>query len=251
MAEYYIREADSDEARGPYDQTKIADLIEAGRASGDTLYYDEIQDDWFPLHDLSEFRDILNPQQNRIQLRAKSEARTVRVSEDTQPPVTVDEMLAAAEGKSEETKHLKVTEKRREKAASISLPALGIMFALSAFMQIYGNWSAIETLREAFEWEALWGHPLLILGAVDLFLMLCCFLSVTDIFPIIRVRAMLGLGYFTYFFWSWGEYPQSIAAAISSLAIYICTVTLNLYLMIFFSVVGILGMGFLASSLFF
>ncbi len=251
MAEYYIRDADSDEARGPYNETKIADLIEAGRASGQTLYYDETQDDWFPLSDLSELSDVLNPQQKRIQLRAKSDSRkVVRISEDTRPPITVDEMLAAAEGNSEETKHLKAKAIRRDKAASLSLPALGVIFALSALMHVYGSWDTITVLREEFQWAKLGANPMLILGCVDLFLMLCCFLSVTDIFPVIRVRAMLGLGYFTYFYWSWGEYPQSIAAAVASLAMYVCTVTLNLYLMIAFSVLGILGMGFLATSLF-
>lgn len=246
MAEYYIREAESDEARGPFDENRIADLVEAGRASADTLYYDDEREDWFPLSENETFDEVFNPSVKRVQLKAKEAGTGRGYEEEARPPVTVDEMLAAAEGKSEDTRHLKVKEKRAAQAAGISLPVLGIMMLLAAFVNLYPHLDVISVIRTDKEWGLLLQYPMIIVGLFDLFLMLCCFLSVTDAFPLLRFRAMIGLGYFTYIFWSWGELPQALAVAIGSLSIYICTVTLNLYVMILFSVLGIIGMGSLA-----
>ena len=202
MAEFYIREADSEEARGPYPPERIADLIEAGRASADTLYYDEAREDWFPISEIPELQNTFHPQEKRIHLRTKSQqaAETNRPpaleqEDEVRPAVSVNEMLAAAEGKSAETKHLKAREKRMNKAAALSLPALAIMMALCAFTDIFPHWDAVMTLKEERTWSLLLQYPMLILGVVDVFLLLCCILSATDAFPIIRMRAMLGLAF--------------------------------------------------------
>ncbi len=246
MAEYYIREADSEEARGPYTPERIADLVAAGRASADTLYYDEEREDWCPLSEGKEFQPILHPEEKRIHLKARGLPPPIESDESARPPVTVDEMLAAAEGTSAETKHLKAQEKRMNKAASISLPALALMLALCAFIDIFPYWDVVMTIKEERTWSLLLEYPMLILGLVDVFFLLCCLLSATDAFPLIRVRAMLGLGFFTYIYWAWGELPQSLAVAVGSLALYVCTVTLNLYAMILFAVLGIASFGALA-----
>jgi hypothetical protein len=254
MAEFYIREADSDEASGPYTPERLADLIEAGRASAATLYYDETREDWFPLSGHPELQQVFHPEEKRVHLRQRQQptARPPALDQaDTErPPVTVDEMLAAAEGKSRETRHLKAQERRMTKAASTSLPVLALLMALCAFIDIYPYWDVVNIIRQERTWSLLLEYPMLILGLVDIFLLVCCVLAVTDAFPLIRVRAMLGLGFFTYIFWSWGELPQSLAIAVGSLCIYLCTATLNLYVVILASVLGIVSLGALAAMTF-
>lgn len=243
VSEYYIRQPEENEARGPYTVPKISDLLESGKANRDTLYYDEDKDDWLPIVDNVNLRDILFPEKKRLNLKAKEVANSLNQEDATAPAVTVDEMLAAAEGKTEDTKHLKVKASNMEKAATISLPALGIIMLLSGISNIYPGIAILQQVMDDKEYMLLLQHPLLILGIFDLFLALCCFLSVTDSFPLIRFRAMVGLGYFAYIFWAWGELPQLIAVAAGSIGAYICSMTLNLYLMIICAIAGIAGMG--------
>lgn len=247
MSEYYIRQPDEDEARGPYSVPKIADLLETGRANRETLYYDEAQDDWVALIDNPGLRDVLFPDKRILHLKSKDLTNSLEQEDDRAPSVTVDEMLAAAEGMTEDTKHLKSKGLSMEKAASLSLPALGIIMALSAVANLYPG---IDLLRDVIadrEFGLILQNPLLALGIIDAFLALCCFLSVTDVFPILRFRAMAGLGYFAYIFWAWGEYPEMAAVAAGSLAVYTATLTLNFALMVICVIVGIAGMGALAA----
>lgn len=251
MSEYYIRQPEENEARGPYTVPKISDLIENGKADRDTLYYDEEKEDWIAIIENVNLRDVLFPEKQRLNLKAKEVANSINQEDDASArTVTVDEMLAAAEGKTEDTKHLTTRASNMEKAAAISLPALGIMLLLSAVSNIFPGLSILQTVMDDKEYLLLLQHPLLILGIFDLFLALCCFLSVTDAFPLMRFRAMIGLGYFAYIFWAWGEVPQLIAVAAGSICIYICTLTLNLYLMVICAILGIAGMGALAALAF-
>ncbi|MGE9294474.1 MAG: GYF domain-containing protein [Puniceicoccales bacterium] len=255
MAEYYIREVDSEEARGPFTLERLGDLIEAGRATPQTLYYDEEQDDWFPLSENEAFYPILNKEAKRIQLRrsdtASQSALPPAPAVKEPPPVTVDDMLAAAEGTSKETRYLRARQKRMNIAASLSLPALAVMMFLCVFTDIYPYWDTVQLLYSERDWALLLEYPMLILGLVDVFFFICCILSATDVFPLLRVRAMLGLGFFTYIFWSWGELPQSLAVALGSFSIYVCTATLNLYAMVVFAALGIASFGALAIMNFF
>jgi len=89
----------------------------------------------------------------------------------------------------------------------------------------------------------LFQHPWLMIGLIDAFFMLCCFLNVTDAFPLIRVRFMFGLGYFGFLYWSWNDIPSMGAAVVASIAIYMCTASLN-----FFAICISVGLGIVASG---
>ncbi len=248
MAEYYIQEPGSDEAKGPYDPSRIADLMEAGKASEQTLYYDEDREDWLPLMECEEIRNAVNPQQKALGLRPKDVAEdSLNQEDELLPEQRVDDMLAAAEGNTEETRHLKKRARQAETAAAISLPALAVMMLMAAIVNVWPNVSVINAIQDNGEWGQLISHPLLVVGVFDLFLTLCCILSVTDAFPLIRFRAMLGFGFFTYVFWSWGDTNMMVAVALGSIAAWVCTVTLNLYAMIAGAVLGIIGMGAVAA----
>ncbi|MGE9295688.1 MAG: hypothetical protein ACQKBV_05315 [Puniceicoccales bacterium] len=247
MGEYYIREPESEDAKGPYDPGRIADLMEAGKASEATLYYDEDREDWLPLMECEEIRVAIQPQTKPLSLKPREEATdSLNVHDEQLPEQKVDDMLAAAEGNTEETRHLRKRSRQAETSAAISLPALAVIMLLAAIIDLWPNLPVITMIQNEGNWGLLLSHPLLIVGIFDLFLTLCCILSVTDVFPIIRFRVMLGLGYFGFIFWSWGEVPQMAAVIAGSLAAWVCTITLNLYAMVVCAVVGILGMGAVA-----
>jgi len=247
MLEYYIRQPEEPEARGPYTLDKLKDLVEKNKADRDTLYYDENQEEWINVLENADLRDGLFPDKQHLSLKAKEVADSLNTPDAGGGRLTVDEMLAAAEGKTEDTRHLKKRETNMERAASLSLPALGVMMLLSAVSNLYPSIDLIQLIRDEKDYMLILQEPILIVGVIDAFLALCCFLSVTDAFPIVRFRVMLGLGYFGYINWAWGELPQLFAVIAACLGAYIATLTLNLYLMVLAILLGILGMGALAA----
>jgi len=257
--EYYIRSADSEESRGPFTLDQITSLVDASQVDRDTLYYDDKSEDWHTIESNEELRKVVFPEKVKLGLKAKAkdDMDLLNAGEDELAPVTVEDMLAAAEGDTEDTKHLKTQEKLRDKAAAMALPALGAIMALSAFNNLFPNFKYMQTLVEEKDFMILIQHPLFAVGIIDAFLALCLFLAVVEIYPMVRLRAAVGLGYLGFFHWAqWfngdpnAQYLM-ITAIAGSLGVYVCTLTLNFFVMITFTLLGVLGMGGYAFFMFF
>jgi hypothetical protein len=248
MAEYYIREPGTEEARGPFDEDKMTSLADAGQVTLETLYYDEASSNWVPVGGNANLKALLFPERKKLGLKKdSSEVKLINKPEDTKAPaITVDQMLAAAEGESKETKHLTEKRKSEEKAAALALPVLTVMMVLSGLANIIPHLSLLHDVFANHKWMRLLEQPFTVVGLIDFFIALCLFLNVNGIFPIVRFRAMLGLGYFGYYYWSLGDPIGLMSALAAGLGLFVCTITLNLYLMILFAVLGVLGMGSLA-----
>ena len=256
--EYYIRQPDAEEARGPFTVDKLLSLVEAEQIDNETLYFVEETEDWVPVSSNEALRRELFPEKKKLNLKPKTagDMNLLNVEEDDDPGVSVDEMLAAAEGDTEETRHVKNRIRMQEKAAALSLPVLGVIMLISAFINIFPNISVINLVINEEEFGLLLQSPLLMAGLLDFLLGVFLLLAVAEIFPILRFRAMLGFGYYGFFHWAqwYNGDPNSLYLMASSMAaslgIFICTLTLNLYLMVTFSLVGIGGLGGYAYLLF-
>ncbi len=257
--EYYIRQPDSEEARGPFSVDKLASLAEADQVDTETLYYVEDSEEWLSIVSNENLRLEVFPEKKKLTLRPKTseDLNLINVEEDETPAVTVEEMLAAAEGATDETKHVKERVRLREKAAALSLPAIGLIMLLSAFNAMFPNFDVITRVIDEEDYMALLQYPLPVVGLFDLAMAVFLFLSVTEIFPMLRFRAALGLGYFGFFHWAqWhtGD-PNSfflmVTAVAGSLGIFVCTLTLNFLLMVVSAFLGIVGMGGYAYFMFF
>ena len=251
VEEYYIRQPDSEDARGPFNMEKLSSLVEIDQVDKETLYYDDEKEEWLAFGDNSELASRVFPEKKKLILRAKSDEDMdmLNASEDEIEAISVSDMLAAAEGDTEETKHLKESAKWQEKAATLSMPVLGMIMFISAFNNIFPNYSVIMDIVDDENYLALLEKPLLLVGLWDLFLAIFLGLSVSDIFPMVRFRAMLGLGYFGFYHWGqWqtGDENSMImmaAGIMGSLGVFVCTLTLKMTLMIFFGACGLVGMG--------
>lgn len=241
MAEYYIRQPESDTARGPFDLQRIADLVEADQVDRETLYFDEDSEDWYPIFGNPDLRNVIFPDKKHIGLKSKAVIETLNSDEPDAPPMEVNEMLAAAEGKTKETKHLRKLEISRDRAAAVSLPALGVMMILSAAALLGPLYPQIQLIFTEQDYWKILQNPMMIVGCVDIFLALCCFLSVTDSFPLIRFRAMLGVGYFCYTAWAFGEVVPMGASAFAGVGIYMATANLTFPVMVAAAIAGIGG----------
>ena len=136
--EYYIRSADSDTARGPFSIDKLASLAEADQVDNETLFYREDTEEWLAIGANDELRRQVFPEKKKLGLKAKTDEDMdlLNAEEDEIPAITVDEMLAAAEGDTDETRHVKDKVRLQEKAAAMSIPAIGLIMLVSAFNNV-------------------------------------------------------------------------------------------------------------------
>ena len=137
----------------------------------------------------------------------------------------------------------------QERTAALSVPILGILLLISALSVLYPSWNIVSAIinEEEGAVKLLFQRPVVLLGALDLIMGAFLLLNATEIFPLIRFRAMLGAGFFGVIYFSNfinGD-PQGLVMALSSVAfgigLYICTLTLNFPLMIGSAAIGIAG----------
>jgi hypothetical protein len=250
MSDYYIRERDNEEARGPYSIGKLATLVESGQITKATLYFDEDKSAWLPLGDSVQFSESLFPERRKLILRTVADdADAVGRGKDAAAPTAepagpdVNEMLAAAEGRTEETRHLRKRQRSAEAAGYYLCPVMGLAFAMSGFSLLYPNLDFLHELVSNGHWGQLLQAPFVWIGFVDLFIALCCFLAVTDLFPFVRVRAALGCGFALYVGWAAGDNLYLMAMAAAMVGIWIATCTQRMWLMLaaFAAMLGGLG----------
>lgn len=253
--ELYVRQPDSDTARGPFTIEKLVSLVDAGQVDGETLYYDDEKDDWVNLRANDELRKLIFPERKRLALRKREqeELNLINKPEDEEAsrakPIDVDEMLAAAEGDTEDTRHLKMAAIWRDRTANVSIPLIGVLMFISAASNIAPAWSLLDALvYQTVELTAVFERPLLIVGVLDILLGIALFLKVTEIFPLLRFRAMVGMGYFGLFYWAqwYNGDPNALYAMLGALGgnlgIFICTLTLNFSIMMTGAILGVSGM---------
>jgi len=263
---YYIREPDVEEAEGPFPVEHLQSWGEIGRISAETLYYDDELEAWAKIGSNEALKAQIFPVKKKLVLKKmdepepepapresaageSTEPTTAEDEEDAAEKPSVDAMLAAAEGNTEETRYIRQQQQSREKAASLSLPVLATIMAVSALTYIYPSWDIIQLFLEENPdaMGAALQQPLLFLGALDLFFALTLVLGATSVFPLLRFRAMLGSGFFAVTYWTAGLYgdPHGMLVALcllaSGLAVFVITLTLNLRLVLLFACIGLAG----------
>ncbi len=241
--EYFIRSAEAETARGPYDIDKLITLAEAGQVSVETLYYDDDLEAWVALGSNSELREKIFPKRKTLKLRKKedSQVESLNAADDAREgaDISVGKMLAAAEGTTEETRYVRTKAQWQNRAAALSAPALAILLLASATSLIYPSWQTVSGFfsDEPESFTVLLQQPLLLLGAFDLIMGGLMLLAATDFYPILRFRAMLGAGFFGVLYladYAHGDANGIYLAASTALfgvGIFVCTLTLHFRLM--------------------
>src|SRR4051812_3019899 len=136
--ELYIRNASETEARGPYNYEQLTSLAETGGVTPETLIYDATTEQWVALNSNAELMAVAFPEKKKLILKAK-EIKTLNKSDENAKAITVDDMLAAAEGRTSDTADKKDPAIAMARAAKI------------------GMWSAVVTLIAAAAGEILPG----------------------------------------------------------------------------------------------
>ncbi len=249
MPDYYIRTPENAESRGPFNIPKLLTLAEAGQITENTLYFDEDKEEWVPIALNSELKEQVFPEKKKIELKvdvnAGEQADGVG-GDDEITDINVEDMLAAAEADTPETRHLKQAEKSLNRAATIAGTGLGVVALASAIALIVPHIQIISALMNEENMGAIINYPFLMLGLFDLLIAVFLFLSVTDIYPIARARAAFGVGFGIYVGWSMGM-PLLVAAwGLGSFGLFLGTLSQRFSLMILSIIIGVGGHGYIS-----
>jgi len=224
--EFYIRSESETEARGPFNGEQLNSLAEAGQVSLETLYYDASTEDWVAIGSNAEVKAIAFPEKKKLIIREESEdvpeSDLNEEASDSSPPISVHDMLAAAEGRTPDTKSRADHAAIRAKAANIGRLAAIAALAVAAAAEVLPVVDAVS----AGDVAGILTYPLSILGGLDLVLAVLLVLGVTTIYPFLRFRAAFGLGFVGLVYWTQGESTPVLLVSIGSVGLYLCTIFL-------------------------
>ncbi|MFT5622236.1 MAG: hypothetical protein ACI9FZ_000156 [Bacteroidia bacterium] len=154
--------------------------------------------------------------------------------------------LAEAVQITETSRHLKKKEASLQKSTALSNSSIGLMMMLSAVFLLAPHFSTINEAISAGKISTIFNYPFIVVGLFDFIMAALLFLSVTEIYPLLRGRAMLTLGFGIYVGWALGDPIILIASAAAGLGIFYATIAQSLTTMLVAMALGIGGNATLA-----
>jgi hypothetical protein len=236
--EFYIRNASETEAHGPFTQEQLVSLAEAGKVDPQTLYYEAGTEQWIAIGANTELKALVFPEKRRLTIKPKDRIESVNSAADLAPPISVNDMLAAAEGRTAETRDKRDKNVGMERAARIGRYACILMLFLSMAGLLLPSITEIANL----DWQALVANPYVYFGVFDFALMLFLILGEMALYPVVRFRCALGLGFLAILFWCQGEVVPIAALAAGSIGLYLTTIFVSYIMLALVSGVGLAGM---------
>lgn len=248
MSDYYIRTPDNQSSRGPFDGSKLQTLAEAGQITENTLYYDEEKEEWIPIALNEALKKVVFPERDRLHLRVNEKEDAAKQDDEAnaESQLDVEIMLAAAEGTTRETKHLKKRAKSFDKAAEIATTGIGLMFLGSATWLIYPHYQLIVNFISEDTYAPILNYPFLLMGIFDLVMALFLFLAITETYSILRGRAMITSGFGIYVGWVLGDPSFMLAAVLGGIGIFVATIAQTYTTMLVAILCGVMGNAYLA-----
>jgi len=248
MSEYYIKQPDTDHARGPLSLEQLISLAETGNITEDTLLYDEISEKWKPLTAFHDLLPLVFPEKkklslNRIEAVPTEDHVASEIAEGkVKPKVSTESILAAASGDTKETKHIGNRRKSKEKAAELAVPGIGALLAICAVALIFPSKNLVIAALSSE--EAVFGiliNPMVLLGLVHAAFSVGVFLGVTSLFPYVRFFAALAFGMMGYLFWAWENPLLAGGAMLMSAGLFGATISTRYFWMLLSLMLGFVG----------
>lgn len=239
--EIYIRNESETEARGPFTFAQLADLADAGQVDGKTLMYNATTEQWVALETDAEVMAGVFPPKRKLTLRNK-EIATLNKANDRSKPISVDDMLAAAEGRTTDTKGKADPELAMARAARVGMLGGILALLLAAGGEILPGSAALMAL----DVEKLLAQPLVLLGVADVVLAVLLGLGMTSLYPLIRFRAALGFGLIGFMLYAQGQHEPLLHLGAGCLGLYSCTVFVRLLPALLAALAAAGGMGMLS-----
>lgn len=246
MADYYIRSPESAESRGPFDLNKMLTLAEAGQITENTLYYDEEKEEWVPLGANSALCAEVFPVHQKLELKPdlNKHSKKLKLNKSMDDEVSgegVEDMLAAAEGVTSDTKHVKARAKSFEKASYFATNGIALAMLLSAAYLLIPQSATLITHISEQTYTQLLTYPFMCVALLDLALALFLFLAATEFYGMLRARSMITVGFALVVGWSLGDTLLMAVWAAGGVGVFLATISQRFSTMILALVLGIGG----------
>ncbi len=277
MNEYYVRSPDSENADGPFTQEQLRDLAASELIQIETLYCEEGMEDFAPFSENPDLWEQIKPAaRQKLKLRLpntpaptgteaksksnptppgadslkateiKPKARTkAAISKPEDESGNIGQMLAAAEGKTEQTRHIRHLKRSRALAVATLLPSVVLALLLSISVVVQPSWEAIFEMFKSgnYSIDLLTQNGILLFALADLFLAIGIGLGHTGLFPLLRFRCAIGLGFFFFLFYSRQEWLAVYAASALHVGVFAATLCVRFFATFFFSTLALAGGG--------
>jgi hypothetical protein len=239
----YIRNPSDTEARGPFTARQVADLADAGQVTPQTLVFEAGTQQWMTVGSLPDLMTIVLPEKKKLTLKAK-EFKPLNQPDVLEKKLDVQDMLNAAEGKTEETASRRDPTEAMSRAAAVGRygAILGLLLAAVA---------ALFPLRDALlalDSTKVLAQPLACVGFFDLALAVLLALGVTATYPLTRFRAAAGLGLVGFTYYAQGFGMELTLTTFGCAGIFFCTIVVRMVPALLAAALSIGGMGLLAWS---
>lgn len=224
MAEYYIRTPDRDESRGPFTPEQLLSLAEAEQVDINTLYYDDFKEEWLPIATNPELKEKVFPKKEKLKLRIdqhedteekKDKKEKKKKDAKEKAKSTVSDMLAVAEKDTKDARSKRRQEQSFKRANFINTNGLCLIMLLSAATLLVPHLAFIKeiTSDRSTSLKLLLNYPLIILGFLDLIMSIYVYFGDRKLNPVLRLRAMLTLGFGVYIGWALDDLYILLASA--------------------------------------
>ena len=241
--EIYVRGATDSEARGPFTMEQLVSLVEAGQVSTETYFYDALTEQWLLISSSPEMKALLWPEKKKMGFKQKDFKLVNEDRANSETPITVQQFLAAAEGKTEDTKDKQDKSVMMMNASIWGTRSAAVISLLSATALILPGIDSVI----AMDLTKMAQTPLVFLGLVDVVIGLLLLLGVISLYPFVRFRAVFGLGFMGFLFITQGQLTPLIAVAAGSVGLYFCTIFLSYIPLAVAALMGLGGMAMLAT----
>ena len=239
--EIYIRNESETEARGPFNIEQVSSLVDAGQVTPETLVYEAATEQWIALRANPELMAAIFPEKKKLVLKQK-EIKTLNKPDENAKAITVNDILAAAEGRTDDTKDKSDPEIAMMRAAKVGMIGATVALLAAAAGEVLPATDALMSMDPA----KILAQPLVLLGVLDLVLTVMLGLGMVALYPFVRFRAALGLGLTGFIFYAQGLPSPLLAAAAGCAGLYLCTVFVSMIPVILATAAGVGGMGALA-----
>jgi hypothetical protein len=241
MQEIYIRNPTDTEARGPFNVEQVTSLADAGQVTPETLYYDATAEQWVALSTNADLMAAVYPEKKKLLLKAK-DIKPLNRTDENAKAITVDDMLAAAEGRTEDTADKKDPEIAMLRAAKVGMWCAFAAVVVSAAGCLLPNTEAALSMDPA----KMLDRPILLLGLIDVALAVLLGLGMVSIYPFVRFRAALGFGFLGVMFFAQGEPLPVLLLSIGSVGLYLCTIFVHMVPVLMAASAAVGGLGSLS-----
>jgi len=237
--EYYIRGPTDTDARGPFTVEQLVTLGETGGIDTETLFYDASTEQWAPIATSEKVKNLVFPEKKHLSVKPKQHVTMLNVQQEEHRPITVQQMLAAAEGRTDDTKDKRGYMEIQARTARAGLIAATLICLFSAAALIVPHIDLVINL----DFAGMLQFPLIYLGILDLLCAILLAMRTAAIYPFVRFRAAFGIGFLGLLFWLQDQPLMALLVVGGSVGLYFCTVVLSYLPLVLAAVLGLAGLG--------